>query len=274
MKENNVDLFFSSIFVFFKKDLSIFNPIETTAIQISLSKIRIILLLLFQHFLSTFNYFDQTLLFLNLSFQMMRKKLTKYNKHALHKYQHKYLISIKDFLKMSLAHANLYATTDKNIVDKVMINHIITQNQELQRNYDIIKNDLTELEGEKDLLENENESMQKSRQIMIGYLKNFNEIVKIESQISRNESQIRKTMYLIYFISLLIHLVFYSMLIMIEDRRVQAIYYFIYAIANVCMAYQTYLKNIKVKTWNNELKTQLHKIEQANDFINDLIDNL
>lgn len=175
---------------------------------------------------------------------------------------------------MSRTQANMSATNDKSVVDHVMINHIITQNKELQQHYEQIKSQLTELETEKDLLENENESMQKSRQIMIGYLKNFNEIVKIESQTSRNEAKMRKTMYLMYFISLLIHLAFYSMLIMIQYRRVQFIYYFIYAFANVWVAYHTYVKNEKVKTLNNELKTQLQKLEKANDLINDLIDNL
>lgn len=158
--------------------------------------------------------------------------------------------------------------------DQTLIEHVIAQNKELQQKHDAIKQELNELNGEKDMLENENEGMQKSRQVMVGYLKNFNEIVKLESARSKNNYELYVLYHRVHMVVLVGSVAFYGMFLAIDSPYLEMFYFAVFA---SCLAYFTQLTNsreIKLLSLNKELQTQLAKLEHANDLINDLIDNL
>ena len=129
-------------------------------------------------------------------------------------------------------------------------------------------------EGSQKMLENENESMQKSRQIMIGYMKNLNELSKTESKIRHNHYKSYCLMFQFNIGLLIFCSSFYAMLLAINNRTIQHVYYMVYLISLMVFTKYIYDTNKNIQKQNTDLYVELKKIESANDLINDLLDNL
>lgn len=158
--------------------------------------------------------------------------------------------------------------------DEKLVEHIIKQNRDLQSSCESMKTEMNDLNNEKDLLENENESMQKSRQIMIGYMKNLNELSKTESKIRHNHYKSYCLMYRFNIGLLIFCSTFYAMLLAINNRTIQHVYYMVYLLSLIIFTKYIYDTNKSIQKQNTDLYVELKKIESANDLINDLLDNL
>lgn len=158
--------------------------------------------------------------------------------------------------------------------DEKLVEHIIQQNKDLQSSCESMKTEMNDLNNEKDMLENENESMQKSRQIMIGYMKNLNELSKTESKIRNNHYKSYCLMYQFNIGLLIFCSSFYAMLLAINNRTIQHVYYMVYLLSLMVFTKYIYDTNKNIQKQNTDLYVELKKIESANDLINDLLDNL
>lgn len=158
--------------------------------------------------------------------------------------------------------------------DEKLVEHIIQQNKDLQSSCESMKTEMNDLNNEKDMLENENESMQKSRQIMIGYMKNLNELSKTESKIRHNHYKSYCLMFQFNIGLLIFCSSFYAMLLAINNRTIQHVYYMVYLISLMVFTKYIYDTNKNIQKQNTDLYVELKKIESANDLINDLLDNL
>ena len=158
--------------------------------------------------------------------------------------------------------------------DEKLVEHIIQQNKDLQSSCESMKTEMNDLNNEKDMLENENESMQKSRQIMIGYMKNLNELSKTESRIRHNHYKSYCLMYQFNIGLIIFCTCFYAMLLAINNRTIQHVYYMVYLLSLMVFTKYIYDSNKNIQKQNTDLYVELKKIESANDLVNDLLDNL
>ena len=158
--------------------------------------------------------------------------------------------------------------------DEKLVEHIIQQNKDLQSSCESMKTEMNDLNNEKDMLENENESMQKSRQIMIGYMKNLNELSKTESKIRHNHYKSYCLMYQFNVGLLIFCSSFYAIILAIENHMTQHMYCILYLLSLLIFTKYIYDTNTNIQKQNTDLYVELKKIESANDLINDLLDNL
>jgi hypothetical protein len=153
------------------------------------------------------------------------------------------------------------------------VDQIIKQNKYLFETIGVLRNELSAMEKEKDELEQDVESLSKSKTVLQGYMKNIYELNQIERELKQiHQCTLTRFRYFFY-VTLLTCILFYLMLINLHNHM-QYMCYMIYtssliaSFVNTLAFERNYLLNVKV------LNEQLTKAQKATDLVNDLFDNI
>ena len=154
------------------------------------------------------------------------------------------------------------------------VDHIINQNKVLQTKVNELTSALKDMEGEKDEIEHELDSVTKSKNILQGYSKNFHEMNKKERALNKEYEDLYKVFMFIYYILMSNAVMFYSMLVSIDNEIYKYGFLTVYVGVLIMSTYKINvyrshkLKNIQ------KIKNELGELYKATDLVNDLMDNL
>jgi uncharacterized membrane protein (DUF106 family) len=157
--------------------------------------------------------------------------------------------------------------------DDKVIAHILHQNKELTTNIDKLKDELRVVENQKEELENECDSITKSKNIIQGYMKNIYEMNKLEKKLKKNYEISCKQYRIMYYI-ILLHVCMFNILIF-NANHIDFVKYTTFVI--VIILYTLYYhKNYQVVIQNDNrmIIEKLASIYKATDMVNDLMDSL
>ena len=133
---------------------------------------------------------------------------------------------------------------------------------------------MKEIEDEKSEIEHDLDSVTKSKNILQGYSKNFHEMNKKERALKKEHENLYKVYMYVYYIVFTNAIMFYSMLVSIDNEMYRYIFVAIYLGILV-------LFTCKLNTYRSNKLEHIKKINQelaevykATDLVNDLMDNL
>ncbi len=154
------------------------------------------------------------------------------------------------------------------------IEHIIQQNKDLFQELSNLKNEMKEMNDEKEEIERDNDSLNKSRTIMQGYLKNIYEMNKIENKLKKINHTMFRDLFIIYYITIFFSIMFNVLILNIEKHSIQYLSYFVFTVILIVKGISFY----KYKKNNDKaickLNEELLKTQKATDLVNDLFDNM
>lgn len=155
------------------------------------------------------------------------------------------------------------------------INHILEQNRAMAMIIDELKDALNKMTNEKNEMEEENDSITKSKNIIQGYSKNFHEINKLEKKLKVNCEACYKNYRCMYYVLLLHTLMFYILIINIDNVLMQYLCYnsFVGIVVGATFYYHKNVNTVIEKEIKS-MKEELSKLYKATDMINDLMDSL
>jgi hypothetical protein len=154
------------------------------------------------------------------------------------------------------------------------VNHIIDQNVALQKTIDDMKNELVETNNEKNDLEQENDGLTKSKNILQGYMKNMHEMNKIERKLKRNYNTLYSNFKRYFYIEVLNTLMFYILMLNVPNQLFQIASYIMYASILVGFTFHVSKQKNTVISDNSKLIKELSILVKATDMVNDLLDSL
>lgn len=154
------------------------------------------------------------------------------------------------------------------------VDHIISQNKTLALKINELTDRMKEIEDEKSEIEHDLDSVTKSKNILQGYSKNFHEMNKKERALKKEHENLYKVYMYVYYIVFTNAIMFYSMLVSIDNEMYRYIFVAIYLGILV-------LFTCKLNTYRSNKLEHIKKINQelaevykATDLVNDLMDNL
>ena len=154
------------------------------------------------------------------------------------------------------------------------VDHIINQNKVFQAKVNELTSALKEMDGEKDEIEHELDSVTKSKNILQGYSKNFHEMNKKERALKEEHESLYKVFMYVYHILIINAVLFYSMLVFIENEMYKHGFLTIYVGAMIMSTYKINMYRSKRLETIQKIKNELAELYKATDLVNDLMDNL
>jgi DNA repair exonuclease SbcCD ATPase subunit len=158
--------------------------------------------------------------------------------------------------------------------DEKAVDHIIDQNKRFQTNIDELLDELLEVKTEKKELEEENDSLNKSKTILQGYMKNVYEMNKIEKQLKKNYITISTNFKKMFYAELVNYLIFYIILFYVCNPVIKFTAFFGYVSIVITFAFYNFKNEKKLNARNNKMKQELIVLAKATDLVNDLFDSL
>lgn len=167
-------------------------------------------------------------------------------------------------------------TTASNIAvnDDRMIAYVIEQNKTLHTEVEKIKEEHKELQSEIETLEHDNDAMQKSKTVCIGYLKNMNEINLVRKDMVERYKAMYNRILLVCAIGMVAALAFNAIVLAVPNVMLQAAYSAVFGLAALYAARVTHRYHTASLVAISEMKDKLVKLEKANDLVMDLFDNM
>lgn len=167
-------------------------------------------------------------------------------------------------------------TTASNIAmnDDRMVGYVIEQNQTLHADLERIKEEHKELQSEIETLEHDNDTMQKSKTVCIGYLKNMNEINLVRKDMVERYKAMYNRILLVCVINMVTALAFNSIVLAVPNVMLQAAYSAVFGLVALYAARVTHRYHTAGLVAISEMKDKLVKLEKANDLVMDLFDNM
>ena len=167
-------------------------------------------------------------------------------------------------------------TTASNIAvnDDRMVAYVIEQNKTLHTEVEKIKEEHKELQFEFETLEHDNDAMQKSKTVCIGYLKNMNEINLVRKDMVECYKAMYNRVLLICAIGTASTIAFNAIVLAVPNVMHQAVYSTVFGLAMLYAGHVTYRYHAASLATLYEMKDKLVKLEKANDLVMDLFDNM
>ena len=168
------------------------------------------------------------------------------------------------------------AQTVKAILNKEdkAVDHILLQNRAYATKIDELKDELRTIRAEKDEMEDENDSITKSKNILQGYMKNIHEMNKVEKILKKNYQQFYNNYFYMYYILMFHTIMFYMLALNIEKPIMQFVAYVTFVSTLIGVSYyHRKFENI-TKQENITLIEELKKLHKATDMVSDLLDSL
>lgn len=155
------------------------------------------------------------------------------------------------------------------------VDHILNQNRALVVKIDELKDSLNDVTNEKNEMEEENDSITKSKNILQGYMKNFHEMNKLEKKLKNNFETSYKNYRNMYYVLMMHALMFYMLIINVYNPIMQFLSYntFVAIIIGSTFYYHKHVHSVIEKD-NKNINEELAKLYKATDMINDLMDSL
>lgn len=155
------------------------------------------------------------------------------------------------------------------------VDHILLQNRALVVKIDELKDSLNTVTNEKNEMEEENDSITKSKNILQGYMKNFHEMNKLEKKLKNNFETSYKNYRNMYYVLMMHALMFYMLIINVHNPIMQFLSYntFVAIIIGLTFYYHKHVHSVIEKD-NKNINEELAKLYKATDMINDLMDSL
>lgn len=154
------------------------------------------------------------------------------------------------------------------------VDHILLQNKALSVKIDELKQELRDVIKEKEDMEEENDSITKSKNILQGYMKNFHEMNKLEIQLKQSYLSSFKHYRRIYYILVCNTIMFYMMVLNIDNPFMQFVTYNTFVAAVIGFSYHNRKNEVMITQKNQTLMDELNKLHKATDMVTDLMDNL
>lgn len=167
-------------------------------------------------------------------------------------------------------------TTASNIAvnDDRMIAYVIEQNKTLHTEVEKIKEEHKELQSEIETLEHDNDAMQKSKTVCIGYLKNMNEINLVRKDMVERYKAMYNRILLICVINMVATSAFNAIVLAVPNVMLQAAYSAVFGLGVLYAGRVTHRYHTAGLVAISEMKDKLAKLEKANDLVMDLFDNM
>ena len=154
------------------------------------------------------------------------------------------------------------------------IEHIIQQNKDLFQELSVLKNEIKEISDEKEEIERDNDSLNKSKTIMQGYLKNMYEMNKIENKLKKINHTMFRDLLMVYYITIFISIMFNVLILNIEKHLIQYLSYLVFSGILIGKAISLYKYKTKNDKAISKLNEELLKAHKATDLVHDLFDNM
>ena len=161
--------------------------------------------------------------------------------------------------------------------DDVSTAYIIFQNNELHTKLENVKNDLIEVTTEKDELENEVDSLTKTRTCLQGYVKNEHIIGSNWKKIAMCYHSVLKKYNKNMNIQYLVNIIFVLLISSIINYELRISIAIIYSTSNIYVNYKRgielnkqWLQNVDILGYQTEIKN----LDKSNSYIDELIDNM
>lgn len=158
--------------------------------------------------------------------------------------------------------------------DDKTVDHILLQNKAFSVKIDELKEELRTVQAEKDEMEEENDSITKSKNILQGYMKNIHEMNKVEKKLKANYKQFYNNYFYMYYILMFHTIMFYMLALNIEKPIMQFASYVTFVSTLIGVSYYHNKFETITKKENNALMEELNKLHKATDMVSDLLDSL
>lgn len=154
------------------------------------------------------------------------------------------------------------------------VDHILTQNRMLSAKIDILKESLNNVTVERNEMDEEIDSITKSKNILQSYMKNFHEMNKIETKLRNLYESEYKRYRTLYYTLIVNTLLFYMMVLFIHNPIMQLLSYTVFCSIIVSVTFHNYkswiIKNKHINIFNEDLIM----LKKNTDLVNDLMDSL
>ena len=154
------------------------------------------------------------------------------------------------------------------------VDHIIKQNVILQSKIADLEEQMKEHHMDKENIEQELDSVTKSKNILMGYSKNFNEMNCIERELQQYNYKLYKMYYHMYYLIVFNSLLFYPMLFSIENEVHKSIFVSIFMTVLFLIMYYVNRRCELIHNKTNAIRKKLDEIYKATDMVSDLLDSL
>ena len=168
------------------------------------------------------------------------------------------------------------AQTVKAILNKddKAVDHILLQNKAFSVKIDELKDELRTVRAEKDEMEEENDSITKSKNILQGYMKNIHEMNKVEKKLKTNYHTLYKNYFYMYYILVFHTIMFYMLALNIEKPMIQFASYVTLVSTLIGVSHHHHKFETITKKENSALIEELNHLHKATDMVSDLLDSL
>lgn len=154
------------------------------------------------------------------------------------------------------------------------VEHVLNQNKHLFEQIGVLRNELELAKKANEELEIDNDSLCKSKTVMQGFLKNIHELNLIENKLKKINQTMFRDIFLSYYVTICVNLVYNLLVLQIENRLRQNMAYItlsaIIFVKGYCL--------LKYRIWQSKhisnLEDELVKAQRATDLVNELFDNL
>jgi hypothetical protein len=155
------------------------------------------------------------------------------------------------------------------------VDHILLQNRVMAVKIEELKDSLNAVTNEKNEMEEENDSITKSKNILQGYMKNFHEMNKLEKRLKENHETSYKNYRNMYYVLMIHSLMFYLMIINVNNPMIQFLCFNTFAgvIIGLTFYYHKHVHRV-IEQNNKTIMEELAKIHKATDMVTDLMDSL
>ena len=160
-------------------------------------------------------------------------------------------------------------TTASNIAvnDDRMVAYVIEQNKTLHTEVEKIKEEHKELQSEIEALEHDNDAMQKSKTVCIGYLKNMNETNLVRKDMVERYKAMYNRILLVCAIGMVAALAFNAIVLAVPNVMLQVVYSAVFGLAMIYAGHVTYRHHTTSMASIVDMKEKLTKLEKANDLV-------
>ena len=158
--------------------------------------------------------------------------------------------------------------------DDKTIEHILLQNKTYAIKIDELKDELRTVQAEKNEMEEENDSITKSKNILQGYMKNIHEMNKVEKKLKANYQQLYNNYFYMFYILMFHTIMFYMLVLNIKEVVIQFVSYTTLVSTLTGVSYYHNKSETIILKENYALMEELNKLHKATDMVSDLLDSL
>ena len=158
--------------------------------------------------------------------------------------------------------------------DDRMVSYVIEQNQTLHTEIEKMKEEQKELKTEMDSLEHDNDSMQTSKTVCIGYLKNMSETNKVRLKLSDEYRIMYTHLRTMYIATIFAMIAFNTIVLSVTNLALQVGYSTLFSALVSYFGRASYIKHAAHTSRVAAMMETLAALEKATDLVMDLFDNM